>query len=114
MTKPIKIVQRNTGNSAMSELENRIIRLEGNVQQIQVEIAKINTRLDTELPHLATKAELREVEGKLSTEIVKSRNTIILWIIGVAMATGLVNWLGSSSSHAHNNPAITMEQTKPG
>lgn len=119
MTKAIKIGTSHHGNNSMIDVQNRMIRLEGNVQQIQVEIAKINTRLDTELPHLATKADLRELEGKVNTveerlcaRIAKSQNTIVVWLIGFVIATGLMNWYGPSLPHLHSGASTALTQTK--
>ena len=110
MTKPTKIKFTNQETHAMVD-SDRISHLENHVQQIHVEIAKINTRLDTEIPHLTTKAELREVEGKLSAKIEKSRNSIVIWLIGVAIATGLFNWY-SSVPHSRAGVPMAFDQNK--
>lgn len=76
------IIKKNTsggggddGGNGMN-LEQRVDRLDQDVRDMRLDLAEIKGQL----PHLATKAE-----------VVGSRNTIIYWLIGLFVATGLYN-----------------------
>lgn len=87
------------------DVEIRIARLESDVEHIKRDVQSMHGRLEAvsadvtaikaTLPHLATKAELRSVEGSLTAKITSVEGKLsaletrmIRWIVGTSIATG--------------------------
>jgi hypothetical protein len=72
--------------------EARTLRLEEDVRDIKAAlvrleptIIRIDERLNTELPHLATKAELAALDGKLSAMLADKPSRGYLWLVFTAL-----------------------------
>lgn len=59
------------------DLESRIRKVEETLGDVRVDVAGVRQKLDSEMPTLVTKAELKSLEA-----------TMIKWMVGVALAIG--------------------------
>lgn len=75
-----------TSSGGGGGMEDRIGNLEKDVGQLKVDVASIKSRLDSELPHLATKADMAEVR----TEIHGMSNRLVMWSVGTIIAGGVL------------------------
>jgi hypothetical protein len=75
-------------------LDPRVSRLEGDMRDVQVGMARVETSLAeikamlaATLPHLATRAELVELRGSLRGELADKPGKLYMWgILGVLLA----------------------------
>lgn len=77
-------------------LATRMTRVEGDVHDIRdtltelkVMVARMDARLDAQLPHLATKAEIAELRAELAEKPGKTYMWGILGVLLTAYACGL-------------------------
>ena len=61
-----------------SETEDRLNRLEGDFHEIKVTLARIDERLTSTLPHLATKAELTTGLSKVEIALADKPGKVFL------------------------------------
>lgn len=66
-------------------MEDRIEKLEAFAADTRDRLARIESRLD----QMATKADLAEKVGELKTEIQRSVNEMIRWMVGTAIGLGV-------------------------
>lgn len=93
----------------VNHLKVDVNQLKGDVNQLKVDVNQLKTdvnglRVDvteikTVIPFLATRAE-----------VAQSRNTIIYWLIGLFIASGIYSHIPLFNSH-HNLQTTTMEQS---
>lgn len=81
---------------AYDALASRVARVEGDVRSIndtltelKVMVARMDARLDAQLPHLATKAEIAELRAELAEKPGKTYMWGILGVLLTAYACGL-------------------------
>jgi len=63
----------------LDRLERDVVDIKATLARLEPLIVRIDERLNTELPHLATKAELAALDGKLSTALADKPNRAELW-----------------------------------
>lgn len=66
-------------------MEERIVKLEEFAADTKDRLVRIESRLD----QMATKADLAEKVGELKTEIQRSVNEMIRWMVGTAIGLGV-------------------------
>ncbi|WP_432377583.1 hypothetical protein [Duganella sp. P38] len=66
-------------------MEDRFEKLEAFAADTRDRLARIESRLD----QMATKADLAEKVGELKTEIQRSVNEMIRWMVGTAIGLGV-------------------------
>nr|VFK09736.1 MAG: hypothetical protein BECKLPF1236A_GA0070988_1002625 [Candidatus Kentron sp. LPFa]VFK34365.1 MAG: hypothetical protein BECKLPF1236C_GA0070990_102643 [Candidatus Kentron sp. LPFa] len=93
-----------SGGGGMDSLERRVERLEIDVREVKIEIAKMNTRMDIAFPTFATREDLMAVRAEIETvrtevekvrtgvekvrgEIERMGRVIIMWSVGTIIAT---------------------------
>ena len=88
-----------SGGGGMDSLERRVERLEIDVREVKIEIAKMNTRMDIAFPTFATREDLMAVRA----EIEKMGCIIIMWSVGTIIATaGIVTTISLTLSRYMN------------
>lgn len=120
-------------DNRLTNVEGRLSRVEKDLEAVRIDVTEIKTYM----PHLATKAEMKDfqliiksdmhefkesvtkdmnalktdINSKISwldVKIEKTRNSIVYWLIGVAMVSGFANhFIGSLFSY-FDVPHITQ------
>jgi hypothetical protein len=68
---------------AMEDILKRLSALESSIAGIRVDVSAITATLSATLPHLATKAEVKALEAKISSV----ETSIIKWIIATVITS---------------------------
>jgi hypothetical protein len=66
----------------LDSIERAILSMQTGIVSIEKALIETRTKLDTVLPHLATKAELEAINSKL--EVMQTH--LIKWVIGTAIS----------------------------
>nr|VFK67059.1 MAG: hypothetical protein BECKUNK1418G_GA0071005_11243 [Candidatus Kentron sp. UNK]VFK72488.1 MAG: hypothetical protein BECKUNK1418H_GA0071006_11183 [Candidatus Kentron sp. UNK] len=101
------------GGGGMDSLERRVERLEIDMREVKVEIAKMNARMDAAFPTFATREDLMAVRAEIETvrtevekvrgEIERMGRIIIMWSVGTIIATaGIVTTISLTLSRYMN------------
>nr|VFK67203.1 MAG: hypothetical protein BECKUNK1418G_GA0071005_11308 [Candidatus Kentron sp. UNK]VFK72705.1 MAG: hypothetical protein BECKUNK1418H_GA0071006_11326 [Candidatus Kentron sp. UNK] len=116
-----------SGGGGMDSLERRVERLEIDVREVKIEIAKMNTRMDIAFPTFATREDFMAVRAEIETvrtevekvrtevekvrtgvekvrgEIERMGRVIIMWSVGTIIATaGIVTTISLTLSRYMN------------
>nr|VFK17578.1 MAG: hypothetical protein BECKLPF1236A_GA0070988_101746 [Candidatus Kentron sp. LPFa]VFK32760.1 MAG: hypothetical protein BECKLPF1236C_GA0070990_101805 [Candidatus Kentron sp. LPFa] len=94
------------GGGGMDSLERRVERLEIDMREVKIEIAKMNARMDAAFPTFATREDLMAVRAeieKVRGEIERMGRIIIMWSVGAIIATaGIVTTISLTLSRYMN------------
>ena len=83
-----------SGGGAYDALSARVARVEGDVRtindtlvELKVMVARMDARLDAQLPHLATKAEIAHLETRMEAGFADKPGKAYMWGILSALLT---------------------------
>lgn len=76
-----------TVEQRLSRLEQDVSEHRATLRHLERSVTRIETLLEATLPHLATKADLREVEARLDAKIAEKPTKTYMWgILAVLLA----------------------------
>ncbi len=96
------------GDGGSGTLDQRVFQLEYHVSELRISVAEIKTRLETELPHLATKADIQKLSNRYIWGVVVIVLTVLLSIFGKT----ILQQLDFSKPQASTTPAVSESQDK--
>jgi hypothetical protein len=71
------------GGEPPMELTERVVQLEKHVADLRVDIASIKQRLDSELPHLSTHADVSKLESTMIKWFVATALTLVASVFAI-------------------------------